>query len=478
MIGKNVQVFWPVDESWYTGTVHEYDATTGEHLLRYEDGDAEWVRLGENASAGGGHAPATSARPGGHEQVPVSPSTGEPSPASQGPPPPSMPPNSTPNLESIPSGTPDRGTYPGAPPPPVPPPGVDPNMPQQHPGMGRPAYVTTYHQARPGPPPPHGIPPGAPPPPPPGPMYFGSPMQAGVSFGVFPHGYPINPYGAPDLRVGGLDPRPDYPDPDGASKRKTGPKVWTKEEDATLLGIVQKMNMPMKWSVVAQSLPDRTGKQCRERYVNHLNPRLKTSDWNPVEDSTIFHLYNSIGSHWSSMSKVIPGRTDNGIKNRFHNLRRQLEREDEHRLRQNSEKDFPEQIRLGALRKFPAELQGRSDQLWDIEAGIGILSGQSVLGAGAGLNKNYFGPMQEPEPGQACVRCGFYLPSVQTGDKVCSKTGWCVACTRIPPHLSGNLLRECLSLCREPDKENNRQTIETWLDVIHGTPSESKSETK
>ena len=63
MIGKNVQVFWPVDESWYTGTVHEYDATTGEHLLRYEDGDAEWVRLGENASAGGGHAPATSARP-------------------------------------------------------------------------------------------------------------------------------------------------------------------------------------------------------------------------------------------------------------------------------------------------------------------------------------------------------------------------------------------------------------------------------
>ena len=45
MIGKKVQVFWPVDEQWYSGTVYEYDPTSGEHLLRYEDGDAEWVRI-------------------------------------------------------------------------------------------------------------------------------------------------------------------------------------------------------------------------------------------------------------------------------------------------------------------------------------------------------------------------------------------------------------------------------------------------
>jgi Myb-like DNA-binding domain len=441
MIGKNVQVFWPVDDSWYTGTVQEYDPSSGEHLLRYEDGDAEWVRIGESAS---GTTTTTSSRPPNEHLAPVSPSTGEPSPHLGGPP------NGTPSLENVSSGgiSPDR-PYPG-----------DPSM-QQHPGMGgpRPNYVT--YQGRPGPP----LPPGT--------LYFGSPMQAGMSFGVYPpppHMYPPPHYGAPggggDLRGmdGGGPPGESDMDRD-SGKRKTGPKVWTKEEDSTLLSIVQKMNMPMKWSVVAQSLPDRTGKQCRERYVNHLNPRLKTSDWNPVEDSTIFHLYNTIGSHWSSMSKVIPGRTDNGIKNRFHNLRRQLEREDEHRLRQNSEKDFPEQIRLEALRKFPTDLQGKADQLWDIESGIGILSGQSVLGAGAGLNKNYFGPFLEPEPGQSCVRCGFFIPSVQTGEKVCSKTGWCVACTRIPPHLSGNLLRECLSLRREADR-GKRKIIEAWLDKI------------
>lgn len=63
------------------------------------------------------------------------------------------------------------------------------------------------------------------------------------------------------------------------SKRKAGPKSWSKEEDTILLNLVKEMRMPMKWSVVAQSLPGRTGKQCRERYVNHLNPRLKSSEW-------------------------------------------------------------------------------------------------------------------------------------------------------------------------------------------------------
>lgn len=203
------------------------------------------------------------------------------------------------------------------------------------------------------------------------------------------------------------------------------------------------------------------------RYVNHLNPRLKTSDWNPVEDATVFHLYNTIGSHWSSMSKVIPGRTDNGIKNRFHNLRRQLEREDGHRLRLSNENDFPEQIRLERTRKFPKNLQGKADELWDIESGIGVLSAQSVLGnPTSGSNstaKTYFGPFRTPrDHGEQCVRCGFLVPSVQTGREICEKTGWCSACTRIPPHLSDNLLRECLSLRRCVDNKEQRQIIESW----------------
>ena len=45
MIGKKVRVFWPVDNSWYTGVVLQYDDATGEHLLKYDDEDTEWVKV-------------------------------------------------------------------------------------------------------------------------------------------------------------------------------------------------------------------------------------------------------------------------------------------------------------------------------------------------------------------------------------------------------------------------------------------------
>jgi hypothetical protein len=246
-----------------------------------------------------------------------------------------------------------------------------------------------------------------------------------------------------------------------ASKRKSGPKAWTKEEDSLLLSIVQSMRMPMKWSLVAQSLPERTGKQCRERYVNHLNPRLKVSDWSPVEDATIFHLYDTIGSHWAKMSKIIPGRTDNGIKNRFHNLRRQLEREDEHRNRLNAARDYPNEVRLDLVREFPEALRGKTADLWEVKTGLSVLAAQSSLGGGMSRTAGRFGPFRRADVGDICVRCGLLVPSVQTGSEICTKTGWCQGCARIPPHVSGNILRECLNLRRCPDGEK-REIIESW----------------
>jgi Myb-like DNA-binding domain len=258
------------------------------------------------------------------------------------------------------------------------------------------------------------------------------------------------------------------------SKRKAGPKAWTKEEDAKLLSIVQSMRMPMKWSIVAQSLPDRTGKQCRERYVNHLNPRLKVTDWSPVEDATIFYFYNISGSHWAKMSRGIPGRTDNGIKNRFHNLRRQLEREDEHRLRLSTAENFPEEIRLDRIRDFPEKLQGKAAELWEMKNGIGVLAAQSVLGGSISRNSSRFGPFRKAQDGDMCVRCGMLLPSLHTGTELCTKSGWCQSCTRIPPHICCNLLRECLNLRREQDTKL-RDIIESWEEHFdHGDDHSSE----
>ena len=44
----------------------------------------------------------------------------------------------------------------------------------------------------------------------------------------------------------------------------------------------------IKWSVIAAQLPGRIGKQCRERWFNHLDPDIKKGDWTPDEDAVLF----------------------------------------------------------------------------------------------------------------------------------------------------------------------------------------------
>jgi len=481
MIGRKVRVFWPVDNSWYVGTVEQFDSATGEHLLRYDDNDTEWVRINEDNLIPEAPDRTVPANEGEmmHQVPPVSPAVhplDQPSAQAQAQRtnPPEQPPQGPPQQATVSpehkwQGEPPRrmGGPPGAPPPGGPPPGAPPQSSQKymppyssqypsHPHMAyhssHPSYPPGYHQGQHVPP--HAAPAG---------MYGYPPAMMGVPPSMM----------SPNPGEAGKHPQHSPQGNLSGNKRKTGPKAWTKEEDALLLNIVQSMRMPMKWSVVAQSLPDRTGKQCRERYVNHLNPRLKVSDWTPLEDATIFHLYNTIGSHWAKMSKMIPGRTDNGIKNRFHNLRRQLEREDEHRLRLSTARDFPEEIRLDRTRDFPKELRGKAADLWDMKSGLSVLAAQSVLGGNMSRNAGRFGPFRSGEPGDICVRCGFLVPSVHTGNEICTKTGWCQSCSRIPPHVSGNMLRECLNLRRCQDAEN-RKIVEGWDNSISGTKAEEK----
>jgi hypothetical protein len=54
--------------------------------------------------------------------------------------------------------------------------------------------------------------------------------------------------------------------------RVKGP--WTKEEDLKLIELVNKFG-PEKWSNISSYLPGRLGKQCRERWYNHLNPEVR-----------------------------------------------------------------------------------------------------------------------------------------------------------------------------------------------------------
>ena len=475
MIHKRIRVYWELDNRWYWGVVQDYDEKTGEHLIKYPDcgqgADTEWLMIDHQAPeqiqnsngdsimvAASAAVAATDAAEGDVNDAAVADfiaAAGDGSlPVRNEPPTPvknfiSTPRKNTSN--SVPVDPPSKAKQePASASKQMASPGT-PNM-----TMGMqvqlpvPSFHNFYSTAAVSGSFPH---PGVPAP-------FHMPAMHGL-----PHTSPMHHGGHKAMELVGGSISSPKSSMNINARNKGGPKSWTTVEDRTLIQIVKLQGDPIKWSKVAEAMTDRTGKQCRERYVNHLNPNLKNSDWSPQEDATIFYLYTTMGSQWAKMSKVIPGRTDNGIKNRFHNLKRQLERDDTQRKKNTNPEDYSPFIRNDRIDNIPAVDEnnfGNIKELWDMKAGLPILAANTVKNRGDLNTKSsvkFDRFRKAKESGEQCTRCGFYAPSVQCGTQICEKSGWCLSCSMVPPSVCGDMLRNCLNLRKEIECETLAEII-------------------
>ncbi len=95
----------------------------------------------------------------------------------------------------------------------------------------------------------------------------------------------------------------EYEDPliddgDGAPNAKRRP--WNPEEDEQLRSLVDQYGIK-SWAQIATNLTNRNGKQCRERWLNHLRPQLNKGEWSVQEDIDIWDHVQEMGTKWAQV---------------------------------------------------------------------------------------------------------------------------------------------------------------------------------
>jgi hypothetical protein len=132
------------------------------------------------------------------------------------------------------------------------------------------------------------------------------------------------------------DPEPETPPVKvGCSKdlkRESRGCPWSSEEDQVLAEHVDRHGT-QAWALCAHTINDTCfdgedvllGKQCRERWHNHLNPDLRSTfhtecSWTAKEDLQLLKLQDQRGNCWSKIARELTGRTENSVKNRWNSL--------------------------------------------------------------------------------------------------------------------------------------------------------------
>lgn len=111
-------------------------------------------------------------------------------------------------------------------------------------------------------------------------------------------------------------------DEDGVPRSRN----WTHEEDTLVKSLVEKHGAK-KWALIADRLRGKTQKQVYARWRDYLQPGLTTRAWADFEKDHLIKIQDVIGNQWAVLARLMPGRSPNAIKNKFHATKRRIDRQ-------------------------------------------------------------------------------------------------------------------------------------------------------